>query len=92
MKNLIAFLLLLFISQLAVAQQIKLDSIQKLYHIPTVDTLKIKYTYQLAELNAAKPEVAIPYENEGLQLAERLNRLYDMAYGKGMPRNCTMAF
>lgn len=33
MKNLIAFLLLLFISQLAVAQQIKLDSIQKLYHI-----------------------------------------------------------
>ncbi|HVX00164.1 MAG TPA: tetratricopeptide repeat protein [Candidatus Babeliaceae bacterium] len=88
MKKQSLIILFLFISQFITAQQRKIDSVQKLYVTTTVDTLKIKYAYQLAELHFAKPETAIPYANAGSSLAERLKRLYDIAYGKGILASC----
>lgn len=88
MKKKFLIIFFVLVSQFVTAQQKKIDSIQKLYLATTVDTLKIKYAYQLAELHFAKPENALPYANAALPIAERLNRLYDIAYGKGILASC----
>lgn len=77
------FFILFFslVYHVAYAQQKSIDSLIRLYHTTTADTLKIQYTYRLADL-VKNPTIAWRYIEEGQSLAQQINNRYYIGYGK----------